>query len=62
MWPFTITRAGRDKDYNPLRPSDANWERILNVGVERYELKNKGQAYSQVNAIGTLSALLGIKR
>ena len=50
MLPFTAMRGGRDKEYDPSEPWDENGERGVNNGGERYEVKIKGQAYSQRNS------------
>ena len=58
--PFTATRGGRDTDYNPTEPLDENGERGVNINGQRYEVKVKGQAYSQAKVITALSAILDI--
>ena len=60
MLPFTATKGGQDKDYDPSEPLDESGERGVNIGGERYEVKIKGQAYSQAKVIGALSAILDI--
>jgi len=57
--PFTATRGGRDKEYDPSEPLDENGEQGGNINGERYEVKIKGQAYSQAKVIGALGAIFG---
>ena len=56
--PFTATKGGRDKDYDPSEPLDESGERGVNIGGERYEVKIKGQAYSQAKVVTALRNVL----
>ena len=58
--PFTATRGGRDADYNPSEPLDENGERGVNINGQRYEVKVKGQAYSQAKTISALRSILDV--
>ena len=58
--PFTATRGGRDADYDPSEPLDENGERGGNINRQRYEVKVKGQAYSQAKTISALRAILDV--
>ena len=59
MLPFTSKKGGKDKDYDPTAPLD-EWQRDVNIGGERFEVKVTGQSHSQAKVIGALSAIIAV--
>ena len=60
MLPFTATRGGRDRDYNPHKPLVVKGEQFVIFGGGCYEEKINSQSYLQVIVIGSLGSILVI--
>ena len=58
--PFTAKRGGVDVDYNPSEPLDETGERGVNINGQRYEVKVKGQAYSQAKVVSAFRNILDV--
>ena len=58
--PFTAKRGGVDVDYNPSEPLDETGERGVNINGQRYEVKVKGQAYSQAEVVSAFRNILDV--
>ena len=58
--PFTAKRGVVDTEYNPSEPLDETGERGVNINGQRYEVKVKGQAYSQAKVVSAFRAILDV--
>ena len=58
--PFTAKRGGVDTDNDPTEPLDETGERGVNINGQRYEVKIKGQAYSQAKVVSAFRSILDI--